>query len=443
MLTRCLLVLPIVWLATLAGVPHTPVGAEDKPKGDPPARAKDDKDRELHAVGIYEGYTKSEGKIHGGKAQVLVQRPGKKVTLVLTSYAPVTWEVAIDKDTIVEKVILGGYKRSAVKGLPEKVEVIEAFNGVKNAALPFYAYKFDTPNFRALVEALDGMTGRKLTSFTGVYGAKADDYIEVNQTQTDARLSIDYPVPVAAEKLPKLTFQAHHSAPGAMPHEVTRSFGEFTLTGPKTDTLLALPKDVSRITYDPVGKKYYGIHRHALGAIDMEKKKAVVIDTGLQVPEISWPADVTFDTKRERVLLATSGGGGYLYAYTPKTGKWEALAEKPAQVLAYHAKDDVIYGLKSDLGREGVAELQAINAQGAVVTAAKISGEFLPGVLNAGPGVSGLQLIPAGDKLVLLISPTERLGGSEVPLQKMAYTYLIDPKTGKAELAWKGKVGGK
>jgi hypothetical protein len=157
------------------------------------------------------------------------------------------------------------------------------------------------------------------------------------------------------------------------------------------------------------------------------------------VPEISWPSDVTFDTKRDRLMLITSGGGGYLYAYYPKTGKWEALAEKPPQVFAYHPKDDVIYGLKTDFGRTGT-ELQQINAKGAVVTSVKIDGPFLPGVLNVGPGVSGLQLIAADDKLVLLINPVNRFG-SEVPAQKWSYMYLIDPKTGKAQLVWKEKVG--
>jgi hypothetical protein len=440
---RACCVIPLCAFALLlvAGSPLKPAAADEKPKDRPPAK-KDDKDRELHVVGIYEGYTKSDGKIHGGKAQVLLKRPGKQVTLVLVSHTPVTWEVAVDKDTKLEKVILGGYGRAAVKGTPEKVEVVEAFRGSKDAWLPYSTYKIDEPRFRAVIDALDAKTGQKIASFTGVYRAEADVLLVVENVDNDERLSADYPTPVPAAKLPKLTFQAHRYIPGERPHDVSaRSFGEFTLAGPKADTLKPLPDRVSRMTYDPAGKKYYGIADHGLVEIDLEKKKVKKLDPGLNVPEISWPADVTFDTKRERVVLVTSAGGGHMYSYHPKTGNWNALAEKPAQVVAYHPKDDVVYGLKSDFRGAGT-ELQEINANGAVVTSVKLDGQFLPGMLGVGPGVSGVQLVPADDKLVLLIDPVG-LRGSEAPAPKWSYMYLIDPKTGKAQLVWKGKATGK
>ena len=50
-----------------------------------------------------------------------------------------------------------------------------------------------------------------------------------------------------------------------------------------------------------------------------------------------------------------------------------------------------------------------------------------------------LQLIPADDKLVLLVSPVG-MRGDEAPVPKWSYMYLIDPKTGKAEMARKEKV---
>jgi hypothetical protein len=416
-----------------------PAAADDKKPADPPAKekAKEDKDRELHLIGIYEGYTKSNGQIHGDRAQIQISRPGKKVTLVLVAYKPMTWEVGVSKGTTIEKVILGGYNKAAVKGLPEKVEVVEAFRGSKDAKLPFYTYKIDEPGFRAIVEALDGMTGQKLASFTGMYRAEAESVIAVEDVSDDERFSVDYPQPVPAAKLPKLTFRAHREIPGKYPHEVTRSFGEFTLAGAKADTLVPLPDRASRITHDPVGKKYYGIANHKLAVIDMATKKVKELALG-DVPEISWPADVTFDAKRERVLLTTSGGGGYLYAYYPKTEKWEVLAEKPANTIVYHPKDEVVYGLKGDL-RGGVPELQEINAKGAVVTSVPLDGPFLPGMFALGPGTGSVQLAAADDKLVMLINPTG-LRGSEVPLPKWSYMYLIDQKTGKAQLAWKEKV---
>lgn len=413
--------------------------SDDKKPAEPPAKekAKEDKDHELHVVGVGSGFTKSNGQIHGDRAQVQVSRPGKKVTLVLVAHKPMTWEVGVSKGTTIEKVILGGNK-AAVKGLPEKVEVIEAFRGAKDAKLPFAAYKVDDPGFRSIVEALDDMTGRKLSSFTGVDRADADSVIAVEDVSDDERFSIDYPKPVPAAKLPKLTFQAHREVPGKLPHEVTRSFGEFTLAGPKAGAFQPLPDRVSRMAYDPNGKKYYGIADHGLAALDLEKKKVNKLDPGLGVPEISWPADVAFDTKHDRVLLTSSGGGGYLYAYYPKTGKWEALAEKPPNAIVYHPKDGVVYGLKGDL-RGGVPELQEINAKGAVVTSVKLDGQFLPGIFVLGPGPGSVQLVAADDKLVMLINPVNHFG-AERPAPKWSYMYLLDQKTGKAQLVWKEKV---
>ncbi len=440
----CAIVLFAAGLVFAAGAPSSPARTDDKPKADPPVNAKDkdDKDRELHVVGIYEGFTKTDGKLHGGKARVLLDRPKKSVTLVLVSHTPVTWEVGVGKDTKLDKVILGGGGKSAVKGLPEKVEVVEAFRGSKTPTLPFYAYTLDAPGFRPLVDALAESTGqKKLASFTGLYRANADGLFEVTDVQADDRLSADYPLPAPADKLPKLSFLANYGVPGNLPHEMSRSFGEFTLTGPNRDSLKPLPDHVSRVTYDPAGKKHYGIFRHKLAEIDMEKKKVKEIDTGLDVPEISWPANVSFDTKRGRVLLTTSGGGGILYAYTPKTEKWEALTEKPPWLVTYHPKNDTLYGLKGDVFGRGMPELQELNAEGAVVESTKLDGPFLPGMFSVGPGVVGMQLIAADDKLVLLISPGENRGGSEAPPSKLTYTYLIDPATGKAQLVHKGKVG--
>jgi hypothetical protein len=47
-------------------------------------------ERELHVVGLYEGATRTGGEIHGPKASVTVDRPGKRVTLVLAAYSSLT-----------------------------------------------------------------------------------------------------------------------------------------------------------------------------------------------------------------------------------------------------------------------------------------------------------------------------------------------------------------
>ena len=297
-----------------------PAAGDDKPRADPPAKDKEKADRELHVVGISGGFTKRDGKIHGGKALVTVKRPGKQVTLILVAGDPVTWEVTLDKDTKLEKVILGGRERAAVKGLPEKTEVKELYRGGPNPQLTEYAYRIDSPPFRSLVDAVDRYAGQPITSFTAAGRVEAGVPLVVDQVQDDERFSPDWPKPVPAAKLPKLTFKANHYVSGARAFDMKASYGEFTLAGPEAKSLEPLPKQVTRVAYDPAGKKYYGIIDHKIAVVDLEKKTAENIDIRLDVPQMNWPADLTIDTKRNRLIVSTST----VATCTPTTSRWRS-----------------------------------------------------------------------------------------------------------------------
>ena len=67
---------------------------------------------ELHAVGIYEGYTKTEHRVHEPLAKVHIDRPDKKVNLMLGSYRPVNWHVTVSKRTKLESIFLFGSGRT-------------------------------------------------------------------------------------------------------------------------------------------------------------------------------------------------------------------------------------------------------------------------------------------------------------------------------------------
>ena len=151
----------------------------------------------------------------------------------------------------------------------------------------------------------------------------------------------------------------------------------------------------------PRWQEYYGITDHKVAVVDLQKKTAEKIDMGLDVPDMHWPADLTFDTKCDRLMVTTSTGG-YLYAYDTKTEKWSVLVERYfLTALAYHPKDDTLYALKYDFD----GELQHINDKGAVVKTVKLDGPIPAGLIGHHPGVTGVQLVPADDKLVLLSLP--------------------------------------
>jgi hypothetical protein len=154
----------------------------------------------------------------------------------------------------------------------------------------------------------------------------------------------------------------------------------------------------------------------------------------LDVPRISWPADVTFDTKRRRVLLLASR---ILYAYEPASGVWSALTDGlSARVVTYSAKDDALYALQAE--HERPASLLRLNASGAVVASQPLSGTLVPGLLSGQlPGPGGVQLIAVDGHLVLAathVGPT-----SEDPPPRGWYLYIIDPQTARAKLTWKAR----
>src|SRR5436190_7751763 len=60
-------------------------------------------ERELHVVGVYEG-------INGcTEAKITVDRPGQSVTLFLSAYDSVNWQINVVAGTALERVFLDGY----------------------------------------------------------------------------------------------------------------------------------------------------------------------------------------------------------------------------------------------------------------------------------------------------------------------------------------------
>lgn len=416
--------------------------AERLAEGAVPAKsaAELNADRELHVVGLYEGFTKSGGKVHGGKARVIVKRPGKQVILVLSAYDSITWEVSATQDTRLERVILCGYHRQAVHGLPSEVGVTKAFREGRtgeDVSLACYAYRLDSPAFRTLVEALHDKVGLHVSSFSGAYRAPANEPVTVEQVQNDPRLSADWPVPSRKADLPKLTFNAMYVLAGKYGHETKVSYGEFALAGPNEKSLKPAPQGVWRMTHDPDGKKYYGVAEagNAIVEIDMDKRALRKLDLGLDVPRLNTPTDLTVDTKRKRVLLCASG---CLYAYSPARDKWSILTDGfRVMTMAYHPGEDMLYSVRAD--HEGRITFAKFNPEGAALQEIPLDGPIDPRSIPQGPAITGLQLIHTNGRLVLLVGPGgHHLSpvGADKPLKR--YIYIVDPRSGKAELTWKG-----
>jgi hypothetical protein len=131
--------------------------------------------RELHVVGLYEGF----GAVHGhgrerqpGTAKVRVRRKGKNVVLVLCAYEPVKWSVEIEKGVMLAKVILSGYYTQTVEGLPEGTEVVNGSWKEGGDSACFMAYEAQGEDYDDLVKAVRQITELDITSFQGIYRPK-------------------------------------------------------------------------------------------------------------------------------------------------------------------------------------------------------------------------------------------------------------------------------
>jgi hypothetical protein len=392
---------------------------------------------ELHVVALHEGNTKTGDMLHGGKASVKVDRPGKDVILVVNSYHSITWDITATPATKLKKVFLGGYEKQAANA-PAGTEVLNFFSeGRRGLETVQFAYDIDRAGFRNSVQDLFRFTEQEISSFQGVYRFDPKSPLVVDAVQKDERLLSSFPSVEPAEKLPKLKFQAVRAVPDRF--GAAYSFGDFTTAGPDNDSLVPLPKGIRQVAFDAAAKMHYGMDNHSLYEVDLVNAKATKLDVGMNVPRMSWMGGLTFDTKRGQLVVGTFGGGGVLYSYAPKTTTWAAPAELKGAVsagLAYHAADDTLYSLKSDRGESGKNVLSKINAKGAVIGTVELGGPMFPGVIGRGPD-AGTQIISTGEHIVILIqNGTERFGG-EGRIKAESFLYLFDPKTDKVKLAWK------
>jgi hypothetical protein len=412
-----------------------------------PTVTKPETGPELHLIGIGQGYAGSDSKPRIGRADVVVDRPGQEVILALSTYPRTIWNVTVKNGTL-RRVILCGYYRQAVEGVPKGVPVDERFyeiggSGEESSSRSIQLdYRIGTAQFRHGMRQLLKETGAtKPASFQGRSVAVAMTPILVDRVQDDPKISPDYPQPNLPADFPKLEFAALHILPGRHFHESLISFGEFTLNGPKTATLRAVPPRIERLAFDPKQKKYYGLDHHNLHAVDMEAGEATLIQESADVARLSWPTGIAFDTKRDRVLLNGSRGSS-LYSYEPSTEKWKVIANLRnvgLAGLAYHASSDTLYSMAIPYSTEGLgpAWLYQMNASGAVIDRKPLSDPLIPGLLPQFSSLSPPQIIALEKHLIIVLSAVER--GSDGPVEPFGYLFVYDIEKDKLWLASKRK----
>jgi uncharacterized delta-60 repeat protein len=389
-------------------------------------------EKELHLVGVYSGNVNghSSRTNEEGIVRVTVNRPGKRVTLLLGAYEPVLWSVTVGSETILEKVILAGYYPKRIEGIPLGVPVVHLWY---NSTTPYFSFGYSIEScefYRALPKVI-ALTGMQPSSFRGAYTAPIEPYV-IDSVQNDPRLSPAWPEPANLAELPSLQFEVPFStatSPGSSGQVYRKSY---TLAGIQGGGSL-LPD--MRVVADLSGRYFYAARSHEVMRIDAQT--GYVESMPVTAGEVSWPMGMAYDSARNRVLLVTLGGEGFLYAYYPATAQWKlvrSMDNLDVGNLVYHPAQDALYAVGQHWGDYGPWTLYRFSPEG--VRQGEIE---LPHTCLAGAEYGfDSELISVGQYLVLLVAPEHMSYYSDAAETRM---YLIDPRSGQVWLTSRQGVG--
>jgi beta-lactamase regulating signal transducer with metallopeptidase domain len=393
---------------------------------------------ELHVVGLYEGKAYSLAR---GKADVKVTHTSAPIILCLTSYEAVAWHLRLESGVQLRQVILGGYEPQQVIGLPEDVPVADYSRRTAERSLGYtYAKQHedygDSP-YRQLAERLRELTDLEISTFQGAYRA-GDEPIVVGPAskawREERALEAVRQVYYAATRpqrqkrwaeIRRLTFSAaYRERVGRYPHDVTTYYGEHTVAGPIEGKLLEVKGSVSRLAVDPRGPTYY---TDRIDTIDPKtgKRTKLNLESSLGLPRFSHVCGLAFDSGRHRLMVATLGGTGYLYSYSPDEDQWSLVRDMSnvdLAALCYSANDDLLYGLAFPY-REGPT-LYQFHHQGAILQQRKVPAM---GLFGYHP-FDNVRMAAAGKYLVVISPPA---GHDDEGRPGPAAVYVVDPQSGE------------
>lgn len=283
---------------------------------------------EIHVVSGYEVEAKQSNGTVASVVNVLIDRPGKKVMLVLNGYRFIEWHVTASSGTQITGILLASLsndERSNSTTQPiavaparksmrdsKSTEQVKAAAPVYRVSIPYALYKLNSPEFGNLMQQLNGWSGRrKIDSFYGTYALP--NVISINQADANAQqLSMDFPhVQSAAEKI---TFDLYDQSLRPI---------SWTLAGP-------VAKESHGVTYlgtgrfavAPNGKEAYFLYRDQFILFNLKTGVSSRFALPSNFPAFSWASALAYDTRRNVVSVASFGGEGYFYRFDVKSRRW-------------------------------------------------------------------------------------------------------------------------
>lgn len=368
-------------------------------------------ERELHVIGVYEG---TDQTTHGA---ILVNRPGQNVTLFLSAYDSIDWQITVGAGTVIERVFLSGYYQQSVQGIPAGVPVTRNVY-TEGGSYLYVGYTFGSSTMLRAIPRINEATGQEISSFQGAYRAPASPFV-IDSVQNDPLLRSDYPQPVPPDQLPDLHFQVAN-------YQGSLSLRDYTLAGPM-DGGPVISSDI-RMSADAAARFYYGGDNGLIG-YDTQTGVSQTIPLPEDVAREGWQMGTAFDRKRNRALVVTLSGEGFLYSFTPATQLWgvvSSMKNRDFDCLEYHDADDSVYGVTLSHEDSHYAKIVGLSA-GDGTFRKEIALPIFP--FDIEPLGHRSELVSVGEYLVLLLQPQNWTYPHSNGLLE-SRIYLIDPRTG-------------
>ncbi|MFP6800384.1 MAG: hypothetical protein VCA39_14910 [Pseudomonas sp.] len=272
------------------------------PKSEPPSTAKPPVNlAEGAEVIVVSGYEADNQATNGTVVKVLIDRPGKSVLLVLTSYDKIAWHVDASSGTQIKGIVVSAYESPSVH--------TSVATPVFQSKLP-YSYEKNSGNFAGLLNGLNQLFDiEQVDAFRGKYALPNSILIdELDPPQNALTLQGDQP----QAPLKSLKFEL-----------TTSDYGKATwsLEGPSSSVskLDLVEGKAVKATQD---QRIYEIVGHDFQVTTTATGKKTLLEMPDNFPSLSWPMGVAYDSKRHYIALASLGGEGFFYRLDTNTGKW-------------------------------------------------------------------------------------------------------------------------
>ncbi len=352
-------------------------------------------------VVVISGYQPDRGAAK--RVHVVVDRPGRKVFVVLAMTEEVIWALEARPGTVVQGVIVV----SASRGRLRMSQPVPAYA----VRIPF-SYTSGNSNFVRMQDALHRQFGITKIDVLRAHHTQAA-VVEVNQVDPP-RAEYVYTLPRADPPPRVVDFElmAANHAPVRW-----RLDGPLPTPGGRQATPLAGYLVDRKLAVAPDGATVYTLQDEGISAMDVKSGSRTAHRLPFYWPRLSWGEGIAYDSKRHIVSIVSLGGEGFFYRFNAQKGSWldqRSMQNVDANSLTYDPKGDRYVAWVDHrvmfISPEGVPEKPfAIR-------------DKLPGLVRVTSVASILVLVPRGDDLVVAA-----LKGGDV---KAIWHYAVSTGTG-------------